>query len=389
MLSTIPQLSQQIGRVILKNDNTLHTGFLNRYKLDLVIARDYKKTKREVYNALNYQETRDFDQAIIKNDVTILLRTANRSAGGKNSKKGRANITKGFTNTGFISQATQRKIKNIGELWQNSIMAATVQYHNYAGMDRKRRRNQYPNNLGLRFITLTIPGMQMHTDQDLKRNLLNSFLGWLKYQGAKNYIWRAETQKTGKLHFHIITDQYVDKDKLNKYWSGILLKYGYQGGENAANIKGVKGDQLKSYISKYISKNAQGGRSIENAANPLKYYGLSKYRLIETATGTIRAVEGKIWGASRKLTSLITQKVIDHFKIDLQQYAGYIPDLLKTAQQTIKTKTGEMARGVIEEFHAVIFNRMELNNPKNVWGPVMYFAYLVHHRQNFNLLYYD
>lgn len=260
-----------------------------------------------------------------------------------------------------------------------------MKYHVYKG---KRKTRLYPNNIGLRFITLTLPGIQLHSDQVLKRELLNKFLIWLKYQGAKNYIWRAETQKTGKLHFHVITDVYLQKDKLNGYWLKLLNNLGYKGGENAANIKGVQGDQLKSYISKYVAKNPSS-KNNGKKINCLEYYkGSDNPRVINLNGLEIRAVDGKIWGASRKLTQLFTDKVIDHFKIDLQQYQGYLPDLLQAVKKRVVNKLGELVpNGFLDEFHGVVFNKLDLFNKNNLWGPRIYFAFLVHHFKNYQFIY--
>lgn len=78
------------------------------------------------------------------------------------------------------------------------------------------------------FITLTLPSKQVHDDNEIKRKCLNSMLIELqKYEKVKNYVWRAEKQKNGNIHFHIIIDKFVHWNNLRNRWNRIINKLGY------------------------------------------------------------------------------------------------------------------------------------------------------------------
>jgi hypothetical protein len=78
------------------------------------------------------------------------------------------------------------------------------------------------------FVTLVLPSEQVHTDNEIKDKCLNSFLIELtKYHQVKNYVWRAEKQANGNIHFHLIIDKFVLFSELRKRWNRILSKLGY------------------------------------------------------------------------------------------------------------------------------------------------------------------
>jgi len=78
------------------------------------------------------------------------------------------------------------------------------------------------------FITLTLPSTQKHDDNEIKRKCLNSFLIELqKYENVKNYVWRAEKQKNGNIHFHIIIDKFIHWNTIRNRWNRIINKLGY------------------------------------------------------------------------------------------------------------------------------------------------------------------
>jgi hypothetical protein len=80
----------------------------------------------------------------------------------------------------------------------------------------------------LNFLTLTLPAKQMHTDIHIKSVMLNNFLTMLRqcYQ-IQHYIWRAEKQKNGNIHFHIIFNKFIHHEDVRNIWNKILDNHGY------------------------------------------------------------------------------------------------------------------------------------------------------------------
>lgn len=80
----------------------------------------------------------------------------------------------------------------------------------------------------LSFITLDLPASQMHTDNQLKRDLLNPFLiNAARHWDVNLYVWRAERQKNGNLHFHIVLDKWCPWEEVRGLWNHLLNSLGY------------------------------------------------------------------------------------------------------------------------------------------------------------------
>lgn len=78
------------------------------------------------------------------------------------------------------------------------------------------------------FVTLDLPSAQRHTDNEIKEICLNQFLVELRdYLMVKNYVWRAEKQQNGNIHFHIILDKFIHWSILQDRWNRITEKLGY------------------------------------------------------------------------------------------------------------------------------------------------------------------
>lgn len=78
------------------------------------------------------------------------------------------------------------------------------------------------------FITLTLASKQVHSDNEIKSELLNQFLVEARKKwNVDKYVWRAEKQKNGNIHFHIVVDKFIQYDRLRKVWNRIQNKLGY------------------------------------------------------------------------------------------------------------------------------------------------------------------
>lgn len=115
------------------------------------------------------------------------------------------------------------------------------------------------------FITLTLSDDTTKTDKELKRQLLELFLKQIKYNyDIKHIFWKAEKQKNGRLHFHLVADNYIPAKKIQIIWNKLQKKIGLienykkkYGGENppSTHVKAV--DRMKKpvkYCMKYVSK---------------------------------------------------------------------------------------------------------------------------------------
>jgi hypothetical protein len=83
-------------------------------------------------------------------------------------------------------------------------------------------------NFKIGFYTFTLPSKQMHPTVFITKNIWNQFLTELRaHANFKNYVWRLEFQKNGNVHYHLVTDCYLDYFFILKKWNRILKLHGY------------------------------------------------------------------------------------------------------------------------------------------------------------------
>lgn len=189
----------------------------------------------------------------------------------------RANL-KQVKNTyqGVVSPAGIKKINKIVYLWSEA-----VKNHNW-----KESISVGSNYKKLNMITLTLSDTQIHSDQEIKRRLLKPFLRIIRERfGLENYLWKAELQENGNIHFHIIVDGYFDKKKLREVWNNVQSSIGY----------------LDTFYKKFGHYDAPSTRieSLRDIEKSTKY--ITKYI---TKDGKYGIVNGAVWKASSKLRTL-------------------------------------------------------------------------------------
>jgi hypothetical protein len=87
---------------------------------------------------------------------------------------------------------------------------------------------KYASGRDFKFVTLTLPGDQIHSHKTIKRECLNFFLINLarKFPSLK-YFWKAELHKSQKIHFHLIVDSFISHTLLRKLWNQSIERLGY------------------------------------------------------------------------------------------------------------------------------------------------------------------
>lgn len=177
-------------------------------------------------------------------------------------------------------------------------------------------------------VTLTLPSKQQHTDQQIKAKVLNQFLvearRWL---GLGQYVWRAETQMNGNIHFHLITTTFLEPFRLREVWNRCCEKLGYitafeqQHGHrnpNSTDVHSIKHvRKLGSYMSKYVAKNRVWAKvgELRQVGNEVRevLYGSQEYTaepaeqkqgkvVGSVMAGPLRKVAGRLWYASKGLS---------------------------------------------------------------------------------------
>lgn len=133
------------------------------------------------------------------------------------------------------------------------------------------------------FITLTLPSNQIHCDQTIKNVCLNNFLDIMrKTHRLEKYVWKAETQKNGNIHFHIATDDFFHWQIIREAWQSSLELLGYMS-RYSENWKSVK----------IPCSDIQEARSIKDSIRYLRKY-MSKH-------GSSRPICGAQWDCAKSL----------------------------------------------------------------------------------------
>ncbi len=107
-------------------------------------------------------------------------------------------------------------------------------------------------------ITLTY-GKDFPTDHDSKKHL-DTFLKRLRrlHDNCK-YVWVAEKQKRGAIHYHILTPYFTKKEFVNSAWNEIVSKWQIKNGHEQQTLlpNVIKVNSAGSYMAKYLSKEGQ------------------------------------------------------------------------------------------------------------------------------------
>jgi hypothetical protein len=128
-----------------------------------------------------------------------------------------------------------------------------------------------------------IPNVLRYDDNTIKHFLLNQFLTELRTRfDVSVYLWKAETQDNGNIHFHIIINKFIYYIFLRNTWNRICNKlhlidefyekYNHRE-PNSIDIHSIRRiHNLKKYFTKYLLKSDLGRRKVLG-----KLWGCSTY----------------------------------------------------------------------------------------------------------------
>lgn len=247
-------------------------------------------------------------------EVTKLGRTDKQIAAEENLKDNSTN--------GIISNKAAKRI-NQAISWF-SAMSAT---HTRVSKNNIRVSSK------LNFITLTLSSKQKHDDLYIKSKLLNAFLVDLRRRFfVISYMWRAEAQINGNIHFHIVVNKYVHYTHIRNIWNRIQAEHGYipdydvkskWGGDNnppSTEIKKVyKCKNIAGYLSKYCSKNLNAMKVYSNIDN-------NKLQQVVKASGR------KNKDGIAENPGLLAAKFIDNENCYMLKYDSSLIDPAKVAE---------------------------------------------------------
>jgi hypothetical protein len=174
-------------------------------------------------------------------------------------------------------------------------------------------------NYFLSFVTLTLSSDQIHTDYEIKQHCLEPFLNEMRQRWkVSNYIWRAEKQANGNLHFHIVADRFIWWSDLRDSWNYYQERLGYvtryRNNQKAWHRDGFR---FRPELAKSWSKDKQlaayktGLRHDWNSPNSSDVHSLKTITSVRsyickyiTKSEQSQEIAGRLWGCSYELTNL-------------------------------------------------------------------------------------
>jgi hypothetical protein len=193
-----------------------------------------------------------------------------------------------------IKKGTVSKIEKYLSQWIKAL---------YYSSDESKKKGITDYRLPI-FITLTLPALQRDYDTEIKKECLGVFIEEMKrLYDVKYYFWKAEVQKSGNIHFHVVMDKFVHYKKIQGLWNQCLQRLGYitlfeakHGHRNPPTTHVELIDSVKkavSYVIKYVNKDLEG-----------------------------RNIQGRKWGCSKELRDFSVSGYLED--CDMYNYLNYL-----------------------------------------------------------------
>lgn len=212
----------------------------------------------------------------LQNKAIFVYKRKGKGRGAESvSDESREQLKKAYTAEG-LSDTAKKDIRRLVDNWQTAVLSSQKLW----SKGKERRRRYFV------LITLTLPAKQNEDDNTLKRKYLNVWLQNLErdHEGI-NWLWVAECQHNGNLHFHVVVDRWVDFKWIKRTWNRIM----------------DNGDYVARYAAKFGHKNppsvnVEGQRKM---TSPAAY--ITKYL---TGDKFIRKIQGRKWGCCDNLRQI-------------------------------------------------------------------------------------
>lgn len=111
------------------------------------------------------------------------------------------------------------------------------------------------------FVTLTIPNWSGLSNNKIHSDVFQPFLRRLKSKKKGiMWVWRAELQKNGTIHYHMVTNSFIHHKTLRNMWNYSIYMAGCTniGDANSTDVHSLRGiTDEAAYIVKYMSKSTQ------------------------------------------------------------------------------------------------------------------------------------
>jgi len=144
----------------------------------------------------------------------------------------------------------------------------------------------------LTFVTLELPSKQVHEDSEILKCLQQFLLECQKKYNLLYYVWKAEKQKNGNVHYHLTMDCFIPWDELRKLWCTIINKLGYVDTYKQNQLEWHK-DGFKSHPESYWKKNKDGSFKLDEHGKKIAHWSLDKQK--RAYAGQMELPESERW----------------------------------------------------------------------------------------------
>ena len=187
-----------------------------------------------------------------------------------------------------------KTVKELGTLSNNQKKACKKVCENIINtvVFSRQKDVHYKSGQYVAFVTLTLPTKQIHSDKQIKRLQTRYIENLQKTYGVKYYVWKAEAQKNGNIHFHLLVDKWIDWTVHRKLWNKQLDKLGY-----LDTYQQIHGNRNPNTTDVHSLKTDKKGRKIKNVTTYIIKY-MTKLEFGK------RPILGKLWGCSDEAKQL-------------------------------------------------------------------------------------
>lgn len=163
---------------------------------------------------------------------------------------------------------------------------------------------------------------QNFTDKEVKSKCLNQFLVEIrKKYNVVDYIWKAETQKNGNIHFHLTTNVYLPQDEVRLIWNRCLnklkmvdyyaAKFGTMDFREYSDYRKLTAVGRRPSLASLKTAYAYGKETAWRNPNTTDIHSTKKIKnmaaylteYIAKNTPDSRLIDGRLWYLSKSLTS--------------------------------------------------------------------------------------
>lgn len=252
-----------------------------------------------------------------------------------------SNLTDGFLSPMAASRLRNR-IKNL--FW----LSGAIVIHKGKLVTKSQNK--------ISFVTLTLSAKQFHSDNYIKAKMLNQFISELRLLIHDfNYIWRAEKQANGNIHFHLLIGSFVPWIKIRDIWNRIQKKEGYvqkyhdkfvniSFSDYCQTLQSYDYTKINEYKQAYAYGNstnwmnpnsidAHGMKKVKNIFAYLSKYlskNHSKSELSEYELASTQKIEGRIYFCSSSISriSSFSGTFNELSRIEIEKILVKFPDCL-------------------------------------------------------------